>query len=42
MTLKFGTQVEEVKIGLRDFFGVRIFSGGFKIGLQGKNFTPGL
>jgi hypothetical protein len=41
MTLKFGTQVEEVKIGSRNFFGVRIISGGFKMGLQRKNFTPG-
>ncbi len=42
MTLKFGKQVEEVKIGPRNFFEVRIFSGGFKMGLQRKKFTPGL
>jgi hypothetical protein len=27
MTLKFGTQVEEIKIAPRNFFWVRIFSG---------------
>jgi hypothetical protein len=42
MTLKFETQVEEVKIGPWNFFRVRIFSGGFIMGLQRKNFTPGL
>jgi hypothetical protein len=33
MALKFDTQVEEVKIGPRNFFGVRIFTGGFKMEL---------
>jgi hypothetical protein len=42
MTLKLGTQIEEVKIGPWNFFEVRIFSGGFKMGLQRKNFTSGL
>jgi hypothetical protein len=42
MTLIFSTQVEEVKIGPRNFLGVRIFSDGFKTGLQRKNFIPGL
>jgi hypothetical protein len=34
MILKFETQVGEVKIGPRNFFRVRIFSGGFIMGLQ--------
>jgi hypothetical protein len=39
MTLKTGKQVkevEEVKIDPRNFFEVRIFSGGFKMGLPMK------
>jgi hypothetical protein len=34
MTLKFGTQIKEVKRGPRNFFGVRIFSGDFSMRLQ--------
>jgi hypothetical protein len=32
MILKIGIQVQDVKRGPRNFFGVRIFSGGFRIG----------
>jgi hypothetical protein len=41
MTLKFDTQIKEVKRGPLIFFVVRIFSGGFSMGLQGNLATPG-
>jgi hypothetical protein len=34
-------QVKETKKDPRNFFGARVFSGGFKMGHQSKNFTPG-
>jgi hypothetical protein len=41
MILKFGTQVKDVKRGPGNFFEVRIFSGGFRIGLQRNLVVPG-
>ncbi len=41
MILKFGTQVKETKWGPRKFFWVRIFTGGFKIGLRRTLVSPG-
>ncbi len=41
MILKFGTQVKDVKWDPRNFFWVRIFSGGFRMGLQRDIVVPG-
>jgi hypothetical protein len=41
MILKFGTQAKEAKRGPRNFFWVKIFSGGFTMGLQRNLVNPG-
>jgi hypothetical protein len=42
MTLKFGTQIKEVKRGTRNFFGVRIVSGGFSMRHQRNLVASGI
>jgi hypothetical protein len=41
MILKIATQVKKVKRGPQNFVGVRIFSGGFRMGLQRDLVVPG-